>query len=85
MIRDGGAIETLVKGIDEITENRIIKGMVGRELVDRFPRREKNIGDIAFEVKNWTVYDPLDEDRIRIKDVSFNVKKGEIIGIAGLQ
>ncbi|MBN2220821.1 MAG: ATP-binding cassette domain-containing protein, partial [Vallitaleaceae bacterium] len=84
VIRDGTTIETLVKGVDEISENRIIKGMVGRELVDRFPKRTKNIREVAFEVKNWVVHDPLDEDRVKIKNVNFNVKKGEIVGIAGL-
>lgn len=84
VIRDGAVIETLEKGADDISENRIIKGMVGRELVDRFPKRTPNIGEIGFEVRDWVVYDPLDEDRIRINHVSFNVKRGEVVGIAGL-
>lgn len=84
VIRDGSTIETMSKSGSEITEARIIKGMVGRELLDRFPQRDRNIGEIAFEVKNWTVYDPLDEDRIKIKDVCFNVRRGEVVGIAGL-
>ncbi|NLG88258.1 MAG: ATP-binding cassette domain-containing protein [Clostridiaceae bacterium] len=85
IIRDGSIIETLVKGVDEFSENRIIKGMVGRELVNRFPPKEKaHIGEVGFEVKDWVVYDPLDDERMRIKHVSFNVRKGEIVGIAGL-
>jgi len=84
VIRDGQSIETMVKGIDEITEDRIIHGMVGREMEDRYPSREKNIGEIAFEVKDWKVYDPLDENRLRLKNIDFNAKKGEIVGIAGL-
>jgi len=84
VIRDGKTIETLVKGTDEITEERIIKGMVGRTMENRYPEHTPNIGEIAFEVKDWRVYDPLDEERLRIKDVSFNVRKGEILGIAGL-
>lgn len=84
VLRDGSTIETLIKGVDEISENRIIKGMVGRELVDRFPKRVQYIGDIAFEVKDWIVHDPLDEDRVKIKNVNFNVRKGEVVGIAGL-
>ena len=58
--------------------------MVGRELVDRFPKRERNIGEIAFEVRDWVVYDPLDEDRIRINKVNFNVRRGEVVGFSGL-
>lgn len=84
VIRDGTLIETLVKGKDDFSENRIIKGMVGRELVNRFPPRTPKIGDIGFEVKDWVVYDPLDEDKMRIKNVSFHVRKGEVVGIAGL-
>ena len=84
VIRDGATIETLVKGLDEITEDRIIKGMVGREMKSRFPKRTPNIGDVGFEVKDWVVYDPLDEDRIKINNVSFHIKKGEVVGFAGL-
>jgi len=84
VIRDGATIETLVRGEDEITEGRIIKGMVGRELVDRFPKRTSHIGEVGFEVRDWVVYDPMDEDRIKIDHVSFNVRKGEVLGLAGL-
>lgn len=51
VIRDGATIETLVKGKDDITESRIIKGMVGREIADRFPKREPKIGEVLMEVK----------------------------------
>lgn len=84
IIRDGSVIETLSRQGSELTEARIIKGMVGRELVDRFPKRQANTGDVYFEVRNWNVYDPLDETRKRIDNASFTVKKGEILGIAGL-
>jgi len=84
IIRDGSTIETLDKNIDDITESRIIKGMVGRELTDRFPKRVSNIGDIAFSVKNWTVYHPLFTERKVVDDVSINVRRGEVVGISGL-
>jgi putative multiple sugar transport system ATP-binding protein len=84
VIRDGTTIETLVKGIDAISEERIIKGMVGREITDRFPKRNHPIGEVRFEIENWNVYDPSDETKHIIKDISLNVRQGEVVGIAGL-
>lgn len=85
VIRDGSTIETLDKKTDEFTEERIIKGMVGRDLTDRFPKRtKKNIGEISMEVKNWTVYHPLYTERKVVDNVSMTVRKGEVVGISGL-
>lgn len=84
IIRDGQTIETLVKGVDDISESRIIKGMVGRELVDRFPKRSHAVGEVYFEVKDWNVYDPKDESKQKLKDINMNTRKGEVVGIAGL-
>lgn len=84
VIRDGTTIETMVKGSDPISEDRIIKGMVGREMKDRFPPRNRQIGAVRFEIENWRVYDPADESRLIIKDVSLEVRRGEVVGIAGL-
>ena len=84
VIRDGHSIETLVKGVDEISEARIIKGMVGREMTNRFPPREHNIDGIALEVKDWTVYHPLYADKKVVDNVSIQLHKGEVVGIAGL-
>lgn len=84
ILRDGSTIETLNVREDNITEDRIIKGMVGRELTDRFPSREAAIGDVIFEVKDWNVYHPLHVDRKIIHNVYLTVKQGEVVGIAGL-
>lgn len=85
VIRDGATIETLDKKQDSISEERIIKGMVGREIVDRFPKRtDVRIGDVGMEVKNWSVYHPVYAGRKVVDDVSLKVHKGEVVGIAGL-
>jgi putative multiple sugar transport system ATP-binding protein len=84
ILRDGAAIETLIKGKDEIDEPRIIKGMVGRGFNDHYPKRTSRIGGIALEVKNWTVYHPLYAGIKVCDNVSFNIRKGEVVGISGL-
>lgn len=85
VIRDGKTIETLKKGIDDFSEDRIIKGMVGREIADRFPKRhDVKIGDVAMEVKDWNVYHPIYTDKKVVDNVSFHVRKGEVLGISGL-
>ncbi len=85
VIRDGSTIETLDKNKDDVSEDRIIKGMVGRDLTDRFPKRtEKHIGEINMEIKDWTVYHPIYTERKVVDNVSINVRKGEVVGISGL-
>lgn len=85
VIRDGSTIETLVKGKDEINEDRIIRGMVGREIADRFPKRpDVKIGDVNLEIKGWTVHHPLYTERKVVDNVSIKVRKGEVVGISGL-
>lgn len=84
ILRDGKTIETLDNRSDEVSEERIIKGMVGRKMSDRYPKRENTPGEICFEVKNWNVYHQRDAGRQVIRDVSFYVRKGEIVGFAGL-
>lgn len=85
VIRDGSTIETLIKGVDDFSEDRIIKGMVGREIADRFPkRRDVSIGDVNMEVRDWIVYHPLYSERKVVDNVSLKVRKGEVVGISGL-
>lgn len=84
ILRDGSTIETMVKGKDEITEDQIIKGMVGREMTEMFPQRNCKIGEVAFEIQNWSADDPLTAGKKLLDNVNMKVHKGEVVGIAGL-
>ncbi len=84
IIRDGHTIETLDKAVDDISESRIIKGMVGREMTNRFPQREHHIGDVSLEIRNWNVYHPQFTERKVVDNVSITLRKGEVVGISGL-
>ena len=85
VLRDGATIETIDNDAEHVSEDRIIKGMVGREITNRFPKREcVEIGDVEMEVKNWTVHHPLYPERKVVDDVSLYVRKGEVVGIYGL-
>jgi len=84
IIRDGKTIETLDVKADGVDEDRIIRGMVGRILENRFPDRNAEIGEVFFEVRNWTVQHPLSAERMVVKNSSFVVRRGEVVGFAGL-
>ncbi|MGW2560849.1 multiple monosaccharide ABC transporter ATP-binding protein [Streptomyces sp. NPDC001514] len=88
ILRDGRTIETLDVRADSTTEDRIIRGMVGRDLDHRFPDRTPYEGDAgahpALEVRDWTVHHPIDQQRKVVDGVSLHVRRGEIVGIAGL-
>jgi putative multiple sugar transport system ATP-binding protein len=84
ILRDGATVDTLDCHKEVISEDRIIQNMVGREMADRYPKRTPAIGDTIFEVKQWRVHHALHPERQVIKGVDFHVKKGEIVGIAGL-
>ncbi|WP_112874695.1 multiple monosaccharide ABC transporter ATP-binding protein [Paracoccus endophyticus] len=81
VIRDGSTVSTLDRA--EITEERIIRDMVGRDLAHRYPDRVPDIGEVLMRVRDWTVWHP-DQPRKVIDGVSFHVRRGEILGIAGL-
>lgn len=86
ILRDGQTIETMENPDHSIDEDRIIRGMVGRELTDRYPKREHKIGkEILFACKDWTVYHPVYTEKCMDDHVSFNVHKGEVVGFSGLQ
>lgn len=84
VLRDGQTICTLSAQKGEITENALIKHMVGREIDNIYPKRKsKKFGEITLEAKGISAYNPTVGRHI-LKDVSFNVRKGEIVGFAGL-
>ncbi|MEN1761112.1 xylose ABC transporter ATP-binding protein [Anoxynatronum sibiricum] len=82
ILRDGQTITTCEAR--ELDEEKLIALMVGRKLTQRFPKREQVLGETVMEVRNWTVYDPDIPAKKKIKDVSFSIKQGEILGFAGL-
>ncbi|WP_026358609.1 multiple monosaccharide ABC transporter ATP-binding protein [Aureimonas ureilytica] len=84
VIRDGTTVSTIDCRAEPISEDRIIRDMVGRSLEDRYPKREPKIGEMLFEVKDWNAYHHLNSSRQVLKNVSLNVRRGEIVGIAGL-
>ncbi|MGI6117029.1 MAG: ATP-binding cassette domain-containing protein [Bilifractor sp.] len=84
VIRDGSTIDTMSVEDGEITEDRIISSMVGREMTNRFPERTPHIGDVLFEVKDWTIEHPQIPSRLVSDHISLHVNKGEVVGIAGL-
>ncbi|WP_088032130.1 multiple monosaccharide ABC transporter ATP-binding protein [Evansella clarkii] len=84
ILRDGQTVSSMSMEKDEVTEAKIIKGMVGRDLANLYPERNAEIGDIYFEVKDWNAFHPLDTGRQILKDIHMNVRKGEVVGMAGL-
>ena len=84
ILRDGRTIETLDVRAGEVDEDRIIRGMVGRDLEHRFPDHTPQVGEALFEVRDWTVMHPQDHHRAVIEKANLTVRRGEIVGIAGL-
>jgi putative multiple sugar transport system ATP-binding protein len=82
IIRDGASVSTLTRA--EITEDRIIRDMVGRDMAHRYPERVPQVGAVLMEVSGWNVWHPEQKTRQMIRNVAFTVRKGEIVGIAGL-
>jgi len=82
VIRDGCTIET--RDAEKITKDEVIKLMVGREITDLFPKQDHAVEEEFFSVKNFDVFDVKNPARKVVDNASFNLKKGEILGIAGL-
>jgi len=84
VMRDGSTVETIDARTSPISEARIIKSMVGREMSERYPHRAPQIGETLFEIRDWRVEHPQHAGREVIKGVSLHVRQGEVVGIAGL-
>lgn len=82
ILRDGKSIASVRK--EELTEDRVISLMVGRELNERFPKIQHTLGETILKVENFTLYDKDIPNKKRVNNVSFQACKGEILGIAGL-
>ncbi|SIQ61299.1 multiple monosaccharide ABC transporter ATP-binding protein [Paracoccus thiocyanatus] len=84
VIRDGATISTIDARGGDLTEDRIVRDMVGRSMENRFPDRERRAGEVVFELRDWNVWHPEQRDRQMIRDLSMTVRAGEVVGIAGL-
>lgn len=84
VIRDGQTVESYPVEAGHVDENKIIRGMVGRSIENRYPEHESHPGDVIFEVSGWNVEDPRIAGRMLCKNSAFNVRAGEIVGFAGL-
>ncbi|MBM7085126.1 multiple monosaccharide ABC transporter ATP-binding protein [Micromonospora sp. WMMD734] len=83
VIRDGRTVETLSLASGEVTQERIIRGMVGRDLDSFYPDRVSSPGEEVLRIENWSVRHPT-QDRLVVDDASLDVRAGEVVGIAGL-
>jgi len=84
VIRDGSTVSNMDARAEDITEDRIVRDMVGRDMAARYPARDRRAGEEILRVKNWNVFHPLHAERQVIRDVNLTLRAGEVVGIAGL-
>ncbi|MBR0823994.1 sugar ABC transporter ATP-binding protein [Bradyrhizobium manausense] len=84
VLRDGRTVDGIDCRSEPVQEDRIIRSMVNRDLAHRFPERSAKVSEPVLAVENWSVFHPIHPERQVIKNVSFNVRRGEVVGIAGL-
>jgi len=82
VLRDGKTVGTHMAA--DLTKDKVIAAMVGREVGNIFPEAKHKFGDVALEIRGLTVYSPDNPDKRLVDNVSFNVRKGEVLGVAGL-
>ena len=82
VLRDGKAIDTVPTS--ETSREKIIAMMVGREMKERFPVSARKPGNVILEIKNLTADEPDNPEKKSVDNISFSVKEGEILGVAGL-
>ncbi len=82
VLRDGKTVATHAAA--DLNKEKVIQLMVGREVGDIFPKVDHELGETALEVKDLTVYSTDDPTKKLVSDVSFAVRKAEVLGIAGL-
>ncbi|MEY8120209.1 multiple monosaccharide ABC transporter ATP-binding protein [Falsihalocynthiibacter sp. BN13B15] len=84
VIRDGATVSTLDARTQDISEDQIVRDMVGRDMSQRYPARPRRADEMLMEVSDWNVFHPEHATRQVIKDINFHVRAGEVVGIAGL-
>ncbi|HEX8343462.1 MAG TPA: multiple monosaccharide ABC transporter ATP-binding protein [Actinoplanes sp.] len=84
ILRDGRTISTLDMATDQVTEDKIISGMVGRDLDHRYPPHTPRVGEEVLRIEDWTVHSPTQHGRVVVQNANLSLRRGEIVGLAGL-